>query len=143
MRPAKGSGGGFGGAGAGAVAVTGSADRLVMAGFSSHPATNVARVINPHAKHRASMARQSIKIGELAKNGPLNARPHWAPTPRVVCESAVADLTSDLASLRIRRDVDPNRPKPLRTVLYAVIAVGALAAGGYFGYPALQSRIFK
>jgi RND family efflux transporter MFP subunit len=55
----------------------------------------------------------------------------------------VADLTSDLASLRIRREEDPNRPKPLRTVLYALVAVGALAAAGYFGYPALAGRVFK
>jgi RND family efflux transporter MFP subunit len=39
--------------------------------------------------------------------------------------------------------VDPNRPKPLRTVLYALLAVGALAAVGYFAYPALQARVFK
>jgi HlyD family secretion protein len=55
----------------------------------------------------------------------------------------VADLTSDLASLRIQRDVDPNRPSPLRTVLWILMVLGALAAGWFFGYPALQSRIFK
>jgi RND family efflux transporter MFP subunit len=55
----------------------------------------------------------------------------------------MADLTSDLASLRIQREVDPNRPRPLRTVLWVVLVLGALAAGWFFGYPALQSRIFK
>jgi HlyD family secretion protein len=55
----------------------------------------------------------------------------------------MADLSSDLASLRIQREVDPNRPRPLRTALWVVIALGVLAAGWFFGYPALQARIFK
>jgi RND family efflux transporter MFP subunit len=55
----------------------------------------------------------------------------------------VADLTSDLASLRIQREVDPNRPRPMRTVLWVVVVIGALGAAWYFGYPALQSRLFK
>jgi HlyD family secretion protein len=55
----------------------------------------------------------------------------------------VADLTSDLASLRIRREEDPNRPKPLRTVLYALVAIALVAAAWFFGYPALEGRVFK
>jgi RND family efflux transporter MFP subunit len=55
----------------------------------------------------------------------------------------VADLTSDLASLKIQREVDPNRPKWGRIVLFSAIGIGALAAAGLVGYPALQSLIFK
>jgi RND family efflux transporter MFP subunit len=55
----------------------------------------------------------------------------------------VADLTSDLASLKIQREVDPNRPKWGRIVLFGAIGLGAVAAAGLFGYPALQSLIFK
>jgi HlyD family secretion protein len=56
---------------------------------------------------------------------------------------AVADLTSDLASLRIQREHDPNRPKTARSVLIAITVLGALAAVGVVGYPALEARIFK
>jgi RND family efflux transporter MFP subunit len=55
----------------------------------------------------------------------------------------VADLTSDLASLRIQREDDPNRPKPLRTALIAIVTIGVLVAAGVFGYPALEARLFK
>src|SRR6185436_15147731 len=43
----------------------------------------------------------------------------------------------------IQREVDPNRPRPLRTVLWVIVLLGALGAAWYFGYPALQSRLFK
>jgi RND family efflux transporter MFP subunit len=56
---------------------------------------------------------------------------------------AVSDLTSDLASLKIQREQDPNRPRPWRAVLFALFAAGAAAAAWYFGYPALEGRIFK
>jgi HlyD family secretion protein len=52
-------------------------------------------------------------------------------------------LSSDLASLRIQRDVDPDRKSPLRTVAITIVVVGALAAGGVYGYPQLESRLFK
>jgi RND family efflux transporter MFP subunit len=55
----------------------------------------------------------------------------------------VADLTSDLASLRIQREDDPNRPRPFRSVLYVIAVVAALGVAGFFGYPAIQARIFK
>jgi len=55
----------------------------------------------------------------------------------------VADLTSDLASLKIQREEDPNRPKWGKIVIFGVLALGAASAAGFVGYPALQSRVFK
>ena len=55
----------------------------------------------------------------------------------------MADLTSDLASLRIQREEDPNRPKPYRSVVYAIAVVAALGVAWFFGYPAIEARIFK
>jgi HlyD family secretion protein len=54
----------------------------------------------------------------------------------------VNDLSSDLASLKIQRE-DPNRPRPMRAVVYAVLAVGAAAGAGVLGYPALEAKVFK
>ena len=70
-------------------------------------------------------------------------RGDWVPRARVLRGFGVADLTSDLASLRIQREVDPNRPRPLRTVLAALVVIGVLGAAWYFGYPAIEARIFK
>ncbi|WP_437996829.1 efflux RND transporter periplasmic adaptor subunit [Sorangium sp. So ce185] len=52
-------------------------------------------------------------------------------------------LSSDLASLRIRRDVDPDRRSPLRTALVAVLALAAIAGAAVFVAPRAQSAIFK
>ena len=52
-------------------------------------------------------------------------------------------LSSDLASLRIHRDVDPDRKSPARTVIATVAVLGALGAGAVYGYPHLEARIFK
>lgn len=52
-------------------------------------------------------------------------------------------LSSDLASLRIQRDVDPDRRGPLRAVLLALLGIGAAAAIAVFGVPRAQSAIFK
>ncbi|WP_437314877.1 efflux RND transporter periplasmic adaptor subunit [Sorangium sp. So ce385] len=52
-------------------------------------------------------------------------------------------LSSDLASLRIRRDVDPDRRSPLRTALVAVLALAAVAGAALFVAPRAQSAIFK
>jgi len=61
----------------------------------------------------------------------------------VVKGVTVADLSQDLASLKIRREEDPNRPSRLRSVIMVVLALGGIVAVGVFGYPALQSRVFK
>jgi RND family efflux transporter MFP subunit len=55
----------------------------------------------------------------------------------------MSDLTSDLASLKIQRTEDPNRPRPWRTVVLAVIGCGAAVAAYVFGYPLLEARLFK
>lgn len=52
-------------------------------------------------------------------------------------------LSSDLASLRIQRDVDPDRRSPLRTALIAVIALAAVAGAAVLVAPRAQSAIFK
>ncbi|WP_437568275.1 efflux RND transporter periplasmic adaptor subunit [Sorangium sp. So ce542] len=52
-------------------------------------------------------------------------------------------LSSDLASLRIQRDVDPDRRSPLRTALVAVLALAAVAGAAVFVAPRAQSAIFK
>ncbi|WP_437965660.1 efflux RND transporter periplasmic adaptor subunit [Sorangium sp. So ce260] len=52
-------------------------------------------------------------------------------------------LSSDLASLRIQRDVDPDRRSPLRTALVVVIALAAVAGAAALVAPRAQSAIFK
>jgi HlyD family secretion protein len=52
-------------------------------------------------------------------------------------------LGSDLASLRIHRDVDPDRRSPLRTALVALAVLAALAGGAAFLVPRAQNAIFK
>ncbi|WP_433928923.1 efflux RND transporter periplasmic adaptor subunit [Sorangium cellulosum] len=52
-------------------------------------------------------------------------------------------LSSDLASLRIQRDVDPDRRSPLRTALIAALALAAVAGAAVFVAPRAQSAIFK
>lgn len=52
-------------------------------------------------------------------------------------------LSSDLASLRIQRDVDPDRRSPIVKVAVTLVVLGALAAGVVYGYPQVEARIFK
>ena len=55
----------------------------------------------------------------------------------------VADLTEELASLKINREVNPNRGGPLRAIITAVLVLAAGAAAWVFGYPLLEARVFK
>lgn len=55
----------------------------------------------------------------------------------------VSNLSSDLASLRIERDADPNRPRGWRRLLLLGVALGLVATGWAVGYPLLKARIFK
>ncbi|WP_437762169.1 efflux RND transporter periplasmic adaptor subunit [Sorangium sp. So ce281] len=52
-------------------------------------------------------------------------------------------LSSELASLRIQRDVTPERRSPLRAVLVAAVALAAVAGAAVFALPRVQSGIFK
>ena len=52
-------------------------------------------------------------------------------------------LSSDLASLRIQRDVNPDRPRPLRWVIVAVLLLGGGAAAYVFGVPYVEAKVFK
>ncbi|WP_437276395.1 efflux RND transporter periplasmic adaptor subunit [Sorangium sp. So ce375] len=52
-------------------------------------------------------------------------------------------LSSDLASLRIQRDVDPDRRSPLRTALVAAVVLAAIGGAAAFAVPRAQSAIFK
>ncbi|MEP7122669.1 MAG: efflux RND transporter periplasmic adaptor subunit [Byssovorax sp.] len=51
-------------------------------------------------------------------------------------------LSQDLASLKIQRDVDPDRKGPGRFILAAVLVAGA-AAAGVVTYPRLKGEVFK
>jgi RND family efflux transporter MFP subunit len=57
--------------------------------------------------------------------------------------AAVADLIEDLASLKIQREVNPNRGGPLRAIITAVVVLGVAAAAWVFGYPVLEATLFK
>lgn len=57
--------------------------------------------------------------------------------------AAVADLTEDLASLKIHREENPNRGGPLRAVVLAVVVLALAGAAWLFGYPLLEARLFK
>jgi HlyD family secretion protein len=61
----------------------------------------------------------------------------------VVKALTVSDLTSDLASLKIQRTEDPNRPRPWRTVVVGALICAAAVAAWRFGYPALEAQLFK
>ncbi|WP_437620164.1 efflux RND transporter periplasmic adaptor subunit [Sorangium sp. So ce1151] len=52
-------------------------------------------------------------------------------------------LSSDLASLRIQRDVDPDRRRPLRTAIMTALALAAVAGVAVLVAPRAQSAIFK
>ncbi|MCC6554878.1 MAG: efflux RND transporter periplasmic adaptor subunit [Polyangiaceae bacterium] len=52
-------------------------------------------------------------------------------------------LRSDLESLRIQRDVDPDRRSPLRTAALVVVTLGVLGAGAAALVPRLQAAVFK
>lgn len=51
-------------------------------------------------------------------------------------------LSQDLASLKIQRDVDPDRGGPAR-IIALVLILGALGAGGVVAYPRLKGEVFK
>jgi RND family efflux transporter MFP subunit len=57
--------------------------------------------------------------------------------------AAVADLTEDLASLKIQREVNPNRGGPLRAIITSVVVLALAAAAWLFGYPLVEARLFK
>src|SRR5690349_16378337 len=57
--------------------------------------------------------------------------------------AAVADLSEDLASLKIQREVNPNRGGPLRAIISAIVVLGLAAVAWIFGYPAVEARLFK
>ncbi len=57
--------------------------------------------------------------------------------------AAVADLTEELASLKIHREENPNRGGPLRAVIAAVVLLALAAAAWLFGYPLIEARLFK
>ena len=57
--------------------------------------------------------------------------------------AAVADLSEDLASLKIQREVNPNRGGPLRAVITAVVILGLGTAAWALGYPMVEARLFK
>jgi RND family efflux transporter MFP subunit len=64
---------------------------------------------------------------------------------RTVCvlrNGAVADLSSDLASLKISRDV-PAGPSGGKRVLFVLLVVAALGAGGWLAAQQLGARVFK
>lgn len=52
-------------------------------------------------------------------------------------------LSTDLASLRIQRDVPPNRRTALRYVIGAVLGVIGLGAAYIVGAPYLEARVFR
>ncbi len=52
-------------------------------------------------------------------------------------------LSADLASLRIDRDVDPDARNPWRTLLLGCFVLLLGGAGIAFGYPAIEARLFK
>ncbi|HMI86468.1 MAG TPA: efflux RND transporter periplasmic adaptor subunit [Polyangiaceae bacterium] len=55
----------------------------------------------------------------------------------------MADLTEDLASLKIQREVNPNRGGPLRAIITSVVVLALAAAAWLFGYPLVEARLFK
>jgi RND family efflux transporter MFP subunit len=57
--------------------------------------------------------------------------------------AAVADLTEDLASLKIHREVNPNRRGPLRAIITIAVVLGLAGAAWLFGYPMIEARLFK
>lgn len=52
-------------------------------------------------------------------------------------------LSSDLASLRIQRSVDPDRRSSVRAVIVGVVVVAACAGGAALAYPRLKGQVFK
>jgi RND family efflux transporter MFP subunit len=67
----------------------------------------------------------------------------WAPLEHMLEGAAVADLTEELASLKIHREENPNRGGPLRAVIAAVVLLALAAAAWLFGYPLIEARLFK
>lgn len=54
-----------------------------------------------------------------------------------------SSLSSDLASLKIDREVKPSSGGPLGKVIAALLVLGLVAAAYYFGMPYLESKFFK
>jgi HlyD family secretion protein len=52
-------------------------------------------------------------------------------------------LSSDLASLKIDREVKPQQGGPLRLIIVILIVLGLAAAGYVFGKPYLEAQFFK
>lgn len=52
-------------------------------------------------------------------------------------------LTQDLASLKIQRDVDPDRKNPLVRAIIGLAVVAGIAAAGAYAYPKLKGEVFK
>ena len=52
-------------------------------------------------------------------------------------------LSSDLASLRIQRDENPDRPRPVIWIIVAILLAGAGVAGYVFGVPYVEAKVFK
>jgi HlyD family secretion protein len=68
----------------------------------------------------------------------------WQAASASLWGCAVADqLSSDLASLKIRRDVDPERRSPLRSIAVALIGLGAAAGAAVVVVPRVESALFK
>jgi HlyD family secretion protein len=66
-------------------------------------------------------------------------------TPRFPRDRTTAvgnPLSQDLASLKIQRDVDPDRKGPGRFIIAALLVAGA-AAAGVVTYPRLKGEVFK
>ncbi len=51
-------------------------------------------------------------------------------------------LSNDLASLKIQRDVDPDRKGPGR-IFFTLVLLGVLAGGSAYAYPRLKGEVFK
>jgi len=52
-------------------------------------------------------------------------------------------LSSDLASLRIDRAVDPDRGSTWKKLAVALVVIGALGAAGAYAYPRVRGEIYK
>lgn len=52
-------------------------------------------------------------------------------------------LSSDLASLKIDRSIDPNKKGPFGYIVVAAAVIGAGAAGWLLGVPYLEAKVFK
>src|SRR4051812_16076318 len=82
--------------------------------------------------------------GEETNQRPSDRVLPLAPRGRIAMGGPLADqLSSDLASLKIRRDVDPERRSPLRSIAVALIGLGAAASVAAVAVPRVESALFK